>query len=216
MNWIYSEKLSILNIANIFFGAFFGFFVMVMVSCAIISLILKRFNQNEEIRRISKKAYTDFYLIKNTMKDKMISSMIFEIKEVSKLVYPNKKYPLYELSINDILSGLMILSKSLKKVVDHPLFKDLKNVHIATFISFEENYAKPIYKLYNHKVFKTFYKSYKTVRMVLNLINPIFYIKKIIYLSAFKQGKKDLILIGLDFVGNCFYEIYQNNEEKLE
>lgn len=211
----FAEKLTFWNIANLFFGAVFAFFLMVMLSCALFSKILSKYNKNHQIREISKKAYVDFYQKKNNMKDKIISSLIYEIKEISQQSFPDKKYPLYELSINEILGGILIVQRKLKRFIDHPLCKDIKNVHIATLLSFEENVAQPIMNFYNHKTFQLLYRSYKMAKSAFNIVNPIFYMKKILYLTVFKKGKKDIIIICLDFVGNCCYEIY-NNEKNLQ
>ncbi len=212
----FAEKLTFWNIANLFFGAIFSFFLMVMISCAIFSKILSKYNKNQQIREISKKAYVDFYQKKSNMKDRIISSIVYEIKEISQQSFPDKKFPLYELSINEILNGVMIVQKKLKRFIDYPLCKDIKNVHVATLLSFEENVARPVINIYNNKTFKVFYRSYRTVKAAFNIINPVFYMKKILYLTVFKKGKKDIILICLDFIGNCCYEIYNNDKELTE
>lgn len=209
----FAGKITFFNIVNIIFGAIFGFFLMVMIFSAITSKVLSKYNKDNHIREISKKAYADFYLKGSKMKDKIISSLIYEIKEVSQQAHPDKKYPLYELSINEILGGIAIIQRKLKRVVNHPLCKDIKNMHVSTILSIEENIAKPVLKVYNNKTFKVLYKSYRATRIVLNVVNPIFYIKKIMYLTIFKKGKKDMIIICLDFIGNCCFEIY--NAEKL-
>ena len=50
--------------------------------------------------------------------------------------------------------------------------------------------------------------------MIINFINPLYYIKLIVRKTLFKQGKKDVILIGLDFIGNTVYEIYEKEDIK--
>lgn len=199
--------LTFFNILNLIFGIIFGFLFMVMITCAILSKVLSKYNKDSNIREVSKRAYADFYLKKDGMKDKIVSAILYEIKEVSQQCYPDKKYPFYELSINEIIGGLLILQGKLKRFVNHPLCKDLKNVHIATILSLESN-IKPVMNMYHKKPVKLLYKSFKLARMVFNVINPIFYIKKIMSWTVFRKGQKDIVIICLDFIGNCCYEIY--------
>ena len=91
------------------------------------------------------------------MKDKLTSSIIYEIQEVSRLCYPSKKNPMYELSINDMLYGLLIIQKKLKRFVNHPLCKDIKDIHISKILSLEDIFKKPI-SIITNKKFKIAYK----------------------------------------------------------
>ncbi len=201
------------NFLSIFLGVIFSFLVFSMITSAIISKILSKYNKNEKIRSISAKAYATYFKKDTTFKERTICSLIYEVNEVCALTCPNTKYPLYELSINEVLSGVLIVQQKLKKLVNNPLLKDIKNVHIATLINLEENFAKPVFKIVNHKFFKYSFKISKVILMIINFINPLYYIKLIVRKTLFKQGKKDIILIGLDFIGNTVYEIYEKEEQ---
>lgn len=209
---IYSFTFS--NFLSIFFGAIFSICFFTTLTSAIISKILSKYNKNDKIRSISSKAYTTYFKKDATFKERTICSLIYEINEVCALACPNTKYPLYELSINEVLSGVLIVQQKLKKLVNNPLLKDIKNVHIATLINLEESFAKPVFKIVNNKAFKYSFKISKVIIMIINFINPLYYIKLIIRKTLFKQGKKDVILIGLDFIGNTVYEIYEKEDIK--
>ena len=206
---------SFMNVFNFVFGIVFGFILMIMISCGIFSKIISKYNKSKEIRKISKDAYSNYYKTEIKTNDKIIKSLLFEVTEVSKLVYPDKKHPYFELSINDIMKGLLLIQRKLKKVVSNPLFKDLKNVHICKVLQLEETLAKPVLKIKKNKFVKMCYEIFIVVKSMLNIINPVFYMKLIIKYTLFKKGKKDLILICLDFIGNTTYEIY-NNENNLQ
>ena len=208
-----TSQFTFTNALNIILGAIIGFLLMAMISCAILSLVLSKSNKNKKIRTISKKSYTDFFLGKKDMKDKLTSSIIYEIQEVSRLCYPSKKNPMYELSINDMLYGLLIIQKKLKRFVNHPLCKDIKDIHISKILSLEDIFKKPI-SIITNKKFKIAYKIFNILKGIINLFNPIFYIRKIMQFTILKQGKKDILLICLDFVGNSTYEIYNNSNRR--
>ena len=205
LNLAIEIKLS--NIFNLAFGIILGFFLMLLLTCSIFSLIISKKNKNEEIKIISKRAYGEFYMSDKGMKDAIIYSLMYEINEVTKLVYPDKKNPLYELSFNNLVDGVNILQRKLKKVVSHPLFVDLKNIHITALLSIEK-VAKPDNKVYNKKYIKILMVCYKITMYIINLFNPVFYMKKIMSKILIKKGKKEITILLLDFVGNSCYEIY--------
>ena len=202
------------NIINLVLGIAFGFFIMIIISCAIISKMLSKQNENENIRLISNQTYNNYFLNKDNIKDKIINSLIYEIKNVSLSIYPEKENPLYELSINDLLNAITIIQKKLKHITNHPLFIDIKHIHISKMLSFEENITRPIFKVYNNKKTQFVMNSYRVLKMIINIFNPIFYIKKITTHFLIKKGKKDMILILLDFIGNNTYQIYISSKKQ--
>ena len=210
-----SLNIQLSNIVNLLLGVVVGFFLMVMIACAILSKYLKKHNKIEQIREISNKAYTDHFLNDATTKDKIINSIKYEITEVSTLIHPNKIHPYYELSINDIIYGINHIQRKLKKIVSNPLCKDIKNIHINTLLKFEAKAIKPALKVSQNKVVGAFIMIFKVFLTIINLINPVFYIKKIMDFVISKRGKKDIVLISLDFIGNTTYEIY-NREINLQ
>lgn len=208
-----SLNIELSNVLNLIFGVVLGFFIMIILSCAILSSKFKKQNKTKEIREISNKSYNNFFNNDKSTKDKIVNSLIYELKEVSTLCHPDKINPLYELSINDIIFGLKLIQKKLKKVVKYPLFKDVKNIHIATLLNLEEKIARPVLKANKNKFVKAIKFCIKIISSVLNLINPVFYIRKIMNYIMIKKGKKDLILVSLDFVGNTTYEIYSREKD---
>lgn len=210
-----SLNIQLSNVINLLLGVVLGFFIMVILACAILSKTLKKYNKTEQIRDISSRAYTDYFSKQSSAKDKLLSSITYEIKEVSTLCHPDKDKPIYELSINDVIFGLKTIQKKLKKIVTHPLCKDIKNIHITTLLELEEKIAKPVLKVSNNKFIKIIRQIINIFTSILNLINPIFYIRKIMNYIMIKRGKKDLIIISLDFIGNTTYEIY-NREKDLQ
>ena len=111
----FSLNIQLTHVINLLIGIVVGFFLMVMISCAILSKKLKKQNKNEKIREISNKSYTENFLSNIETKDKIMSSLIYEVTEVSTLIYPDKAHPYYELSINDILYGINTIQRKLKK-----------------------------------------------------------------------------------------------------
>ena len=203
------------NVINLLLGILLGFMIMLAIFCGVISRFLSRQNKNDKIRNISKNAYYNYFTNNKNTKDAILNSLIYQVKEVSSLVYPNDENAIYELSINDIIKALKIIQKKTQRIVDHPLCKDIKYVHISKLIYLEENIAKPIINISKNKIVRKFYKAINLVRKMLNVFNPIFYMRLIVNKILIKKGKKEVLLITYDFIGNTIYEIY-NNENNLQ
>ena len=193
---ILTSQLSMSNIINLLMGIIFGFFLMVIISCAFITKKLSKNNKNEDIREISSRKYTTHFSLnkKEKINDKISNSVIYEVKEVSKIVYASKL--------------------KLKKIFENPLCKDIKKIHISSIINLKEKIYNPAIKIYNN-FFKAFNKILSIFWLLLNIINPLFYIKKFMKLFFIKKGKKDAAIICLDAIGNCCYDIY-NRESNLQ
>ena len=210
-----SLNIQLSNVLNLLLGVILGFFIMVILACAILSKTLKKHNKDEKIREISSRAYTENFKIKTASKDKILSSIYYEIKEVSTLCHPDKVHPIYEISINDLFFAITATQKKLKKVISNPLFKDLKNIHITTLVNFEDKIYKPVRKVSKNKFVSVLMFAWKIISSFINLVNPVFYMRKIMSYFLSKRGKKDLLIIVLDFIGNTTYEVY-NREKGLQ
>lgn len=207
--------ITIPNIVNLILGMMLGFMIMLAIFCAIISKFLSKQNKNNKIRNISKNAYYNFFNQSKNTKDAIFNSLYYEVKEVSSLVYEDKENAIYELSINDIIKAFKILQRKIVKIVDHPLCNDIKHINISKLIYLEENIAKPVIIFYKNKFTKFFYKAYKIIKSILNIFNPIFYMRIILNKLLIKKGKKEVMLIAFDFIGNTVYETY-SNENNLQ
>lgn len=203
------------NIINLLLGILLGFMIMLAIFCGVISRFLSRQNKNDKIRNISKNAYYNYFTNNKNTKDAILNSLIYQVKEVSSLVYPNDENAIYELSINDIIKAFKILQRKIVKIVDHPLCNDIKHINISKLIYLEENIAKPVIIFYKNKFTKFFYKVYKIIKSILNIFNPIFYMRIILNKLLIKKGKKEVMLIAFDFIGNTVYETY-SNENNLQ
>lgn len=210
-----SLNIQLSNVLNLLLGVVLGFFIMVILACAILSKTLKKHNKVEQIREISNRSYNEHFMSSNNAKDTIISSLSYEIKEVSILCHPDKNHPYYELSINDILFAITHVQKKLKKFISHPLCKDIKKIHLTTLLTLEDKVYKPVKKVSNNKFIKVLSYAWKVISSIINLVNPVFYMRKIMNYVLIKRGKKDLIIIALDFIGNTTYEIY-NREKDLQ
>ena len=208
-------SVTFFNIFNLILGIILGFMIMLAIFSVFISRFLSKQNQNDEIRNISKKAYFTYLNSNSKIKDQIFKSLLYETKEVVNLIHPNNEQAIYELSINDIIKTLRLLERKITTIINHPLCKDIKHISIAKLIYLEQTFAKPVIVLYKNKFVKLFYKAIIIGKNILNVFNPIFYMRLILNKILIKKGRKEVLLISLDFVGNTVFEIY-TNESNLQ
>ena len=208
-------SITFFNIFNLILGIILGFLIMLAIFSVFISRFLAKQNKNNDIRNISKKTFYTYLNSNSKIKEKIFKSLLFETKEVVNLIHPDNENAIYELSINDVIKTLRLLEKKIRTIIEHPLCNDIKHVSIAKLIYLEQTIAKPVIILYKNKFVKVFYKAIMIGKNILNIFNPIFYMRLILNKILIKKGRKEILLITLDFVGNTVFEIY-NNENNLQ
>ena len=59
------------------------------------------------------------------------SKLYLEINQIATLYYPTSKYPLYELTIEEMILFLHYLSNRIDEVFDHPILKPFKKISVS-------------------------------------------------------------------------------------
>ena len=198
-------SITFFNIFNLILGIILGFLIMLAIFSVFISRFLAKQNKNNDIRNISKKTFYTYLNSNSKIKEKIFKSLLFETKEVVNLIHPDNENAIYELSINDVIKTLRLLEKKIRTIIEHPLCNDIKHVSIAKLIYLEQTIAKPVIILYKNKFVKVFYKAIMIGKNILNIFNPIFYMRLILNKILIKKGRKEILLINLDFVGNTVF-----------
>lgn len=203
-----SYKLEFGNITTMLWGLLTGFFIMVVISCAIIAAKLNKKSKNPKIREISKKAYGNYKASKAKLQNKLISALYYEVSEAIKLVHPDNNNAFFELSINEIIDGIKSVNTTLKKIINHPLCKDIKKIHILFIFDVNNKVITPVKKIISKNVTKAFILLSDIFWRIVNLVNPVYYMRKFLLKIISKKGRKDLFIISFDIIGNACYDIY--------
>jgi hypothetical protein len=120
------------------------------------------------------------------------------MKTVAQKYYPDSKYPIYELNINELVILAHYITNRIDELFDKNILKYLKNVSISQILKLldvkkkvEQNKAVKAVKKVNPVV--------KVISGIVNYANPIYWIKK---------GTKDFSISSLlQFLIKCLFEV---------
>ena len=143
------------------------------------------------------------------------------IYQIAKKFYPNSRHPLLEISIDEALMLFNYISKRLDEVLDHNGLRFLKKFKISYIVSLydiKENImendivkATKKYKIMN---------AFNAAKNVLNVINPVYWIRKVVMNKAINVILKKLCVVMISVAGEETYKIYSksiyNTEEEID
>lgn len=134
------------------------------------------------------------------------------VQNISRKFFPESKYPLYELSVDEVLMLSVYVSNRLDEILDHRGLRIFRRVKISTMISLgdvkkniEDN---PLIKA--TKKYKVG-EALKSAKNVINIVNPIYWVRKFVVNKVMDVVIKKLCLIIIGVVGEETYKIYSKS-----
>jgi len=191
---LYFMAISWLDIRNFLLGMATGFVLLTLF----IALILVTGRRNKRKTFLSKeipldeKAVQELILAKqNELIDtvkftdnayfRVAFDLSFELmQEIAKYYFPDSKYPMYELSIQEILDLNFYITKEIEKLVNGKFIRHFKNNRLSTIVNIL-NKKKAIDNSKLMKLSRKYQvsKLYTIGRAALNYANPIFWFRKL-------------------------------------
>lgn len=225
------------NLLPFLIGIVFGFVLCLLIYLLIVVSSLKKtknsaldivLNVDDEIIKNqienARNKYIEESLYKNTsQKTICLKDACWDLmNDIAAVYYPEAKYPLYELSINELIMLVNYISERVDSLFKGFVLKKVKNLKVSTIIKmldmkkkFDEN---AIVKAANkHEVSK----KIKVIKTILNSLNPIYWVKKIMIDGTFNIVVNKIALTIIDVVGEETSNIYSKsifvrNEENEE
>lgn len=229
--WIFEFDFSSLIAFLIGIGIGFILFGIIYAIMVLVSLKSKKYVvsvQNtditdEEILLIinnTQKAFKDKELKGAKPSISYASDLIMNlVKDISRKFYPKSKRPFAELSVDEILSLLVYVSKRLDTILDRPALRLLKRVKLSTILGLgdvkkvvDESSLMKLTRKYKLK------KVFNTIKGALNIVNPLYWVRKLIIDTSLNVAIRQLCLAVIGIVGEETYKIYSKrvfNEEKI-
>ncbi len=199
-------------IFNFFMGIYTVFTLIYCIIGIIFAHILKKKSNNPLIREISSKSY-DIYKKGHDLKSSVFPSVKNQLVEVSKLTNPDSSNPVLDLSINEVITGLFMLQGYLKMIAENPIFKDLKKLTIRQILSVEKVVQKPM-QVFNSKIGRFARWCWSKGCFIYNILSPTLWVRRLLVLTLFKEGKKDIIISCYDVLGNTVKKIYTHPSKR--
>ena len=146
------------------------------------------------------------------------TKIVDEINQIASLYYPNSKYPLYELTVEELIFFLQYLSRRIEDVFDKPILKHFKNISISQIFRLIDMKKK----IDDNKAVKVIKKTKPTMigKILLaakNAVNPVYWFKKLVLGTAIDTITRKVSLLVIDIVADETSKTYSKslfNEEK--
>lgn len=131
------------------------------------------------------------------------------VNDIAAQFYPKSKYPIYELTIDESLSLVKYVSDRVNEILDRRGIRTIKKITIAKIIgwasvkkSIDESKLVKISSKYRVR------QIFKTAMGIINLVNPIYWAKRLVVSSATNLVVNKICLITISIVGEETYKIY--------
>lgn len=134
------------------------------------------------------------------------------IKSIADVYYPDSKHPIYELSIDELIKLCYYITERIDKVFQGKILKNVRNFKISQVIAIIE--AKK--KIDDNKLIKASKKLnssglYKVASSTLNIVNPVYWVRKIVVSSSVNYGSNKIANIIIDIVGEETAKVYSKH-----
>jgi hypothetical protein len=131
------------------------------------------------------------------------------ITDIAKYYFPDSKYPLYELSIEELLSLNYYITKRLEKIVNSRFIRHFKNYRISTIV----NLLNKKKAIENSKLMKLsrqmkVSKILSIGKTVLNYANPVFWFRKLAIKPSATLLTKEACKLIIEIVGEETNKLY--------
>lgn len=148
--------------------------------------------------------------MKNDSAYKITFDMSLElVEEISRYFFPNSKYPMYELSVNELLELNHYITDRIDEILEVPLLKNAKKTRIITIVNMyekkrqieESKIAKAAKRMHLGKVVK--YGG-----MALNAINPVYWFRKLVLSTSMDVITRKVCVAIIGVVGEETAKVY--------
>ena len=121
--------------------------------------------------------------------------------------YPKSKYPLFELSIDEVLMLLNYVSDRLEEILNRVVLRRVKGIKISTILDMS-NKTNKVISSNAFKMSKEVSAAVSTFKKVINTINPVWWIRKGVIDTSIDLIVGKICLAVIAIVGEETYKIY--------
>ncbi|MGL4950009.1 MAG: hypothetical protein ACRC5M_06475 [Anaeroplasmataceae bacterium] len=222
--WIFEFNISVL--ISFLVGISFGIVLIVLLYFLVVLFSIRKKRHivkgvdnaisDEEVLELVNQT-RDLFKDKKLRKDKSQFSHCMDlsfdmIQNISRRFFPESKYPLYEISVDELLLLSVYISKRLDELLSHRGLKLVRRLKISTIISLTDTKKS----IDDHSLMKITKKykltsTFKAAKSVINVVNPIYWTKKLVIntTTSFVIGKICLVIISI--CGEETYKVYSKS-----
>lgn len=150
------------------------------------------------------------YKKENEKIGKVVFDLSYELMdEISHYYFPNSKYPMLELSVNEIITLNQYITERIDKILDQPILKNTRNIRITKIVQAYELKKsidqKKVIKAVKSKPVK---KTVKVALTALNVMNPAYWFRKLVINTSMDFVTKKICLMIIGVVGEETSKVY--------
>ena len=148
--------------------------------------------------------------LKNEGAFRLTMNMSIElVEEISRYFFPNSKYPMYELSVNELLELNIYITNRIDEILETPILKNAKKMRIITIVNmYEKKRAIEESKLIKATKKMKLGKVVKYGGMALNAINPVYWFRKLVLSTSMDIIVRKLCVAIIAVVGEETAKVY--------
>lgn len=211
--------------SGIFFGASIVCLVYLFFVLKTIRKVKDRPSKNVDEKIVSTRIENTKIAFKES-KNKGNAAIVYTIDLCKKLAldtardfYPNSKYPLLELNLDELKDLFLYINTRLDDILNHKTLKIFKRLKLSFIFSLnntkKEIDANPIIKASKKYKVKQTFNSFKKV---INVVNPFWWARNLVIDTSLNLIISKLCLISISIVGEETYRIYSKkvfNQDNL-
>ncbi|WP_162150718.1 hypothetical protein [Acholeplasma equifetale] len=218
-----SLTIDISGIITFFSGVIFGFIILALWYLV---AVIASLNKSKKIKKVDEAdidqkeiewliddAHTQFKNKK--LRDEvgfgrhLLNVSLDLSKDIAQKFYPNSKYPYLELTIDEAILLLSYVSKRFDELLEKPILKMFKGMTLRRIMTLND--AK--LKIDNNLIVKKanqykLTKWYKNTMMVLNVVNPVYWFRRLIVNNVMGIILEKLGLVVISLTGEETYKVY--------
>lgn len=133
--------------------------------------------------------------------------------------YPKSKHPLLELSVDEVMMLTIYIENRIEEILNRRGLRLLKKIKISSIFEFTQKTNKVIDSK-AFKITKEVNSTVNTVKKLINVINPAWWFRKLVFDKTMNIITNKLCLVVIAIVGEETYKIYSktvfNQEVEIE
>ncbi len=166
---------------------------------ALKQLILEKQNAFKKQYRKKTKGYS-----------KLIYDLSFElVDEIASYHFPKSKYPMLELSIDEMINLNHYITKRVNNVLEQPLLKNTRGIRVTKLVQlFEKKKQIEETKLMKAATNKNLNRAVKFTLGAVNVFNPAYWFRKLVIGTSVDFITKRIALLTIGIVGEETSKVY--------
>jgi|LGVF01.2.fsa_nt_gb hypothetical protein len=131
------------------------------------------------------------------------------VEEISRYFFPSSKYPMYELSVNELIELNHYITNRIDEILEVPILKNAKKARIITIVNmYEKKKALQDSKIARAAKKLKLGKVAKYGGMALNAVNPVYWFRKLVLSTSIDAMTRKLCVAIIGVVGEETSKVY--------